>query len=108
MLNNVKIGVKLIGCFVVIFVVVTAMMLSGAKVRMDALHQLDTMYSQYLVAIRQIGDLKANLEKMDGYIYHYIAVPSARNNTLAIINQEKNSIDQIVQNYKGKKLAPEE
>ena len=46
MLNNVKIGVKLMGCFVVIFVVVTAMMLSGAKVRMDALHRLDTIYSQ--------------------------------------------------------------
>jgi len=74
-----------------IFVVVTAMMLSGAKVRMDALHRLDTMYSQYLVAIRQIGELKANLEKMDGYLYHYVAVPSARNNTLASIKQETNS-----------------
>ena len=38
MFNNIKIGVKLIGCFGLIFVVVTAMMLSGAKVRMDALH----------------------------------------------------------------------
>ena len=35
MLNDIKIGVKLIGCFVVIFVIVTAMMLSGAKVRME-------------------------------------------------------------------------
>jgi len=75
MFNNVKIGVKLIGCFAVIFVIVTAMMLSGAKARIDALHRLDTMYSQYLVGIRQIGELKANLEKMDGYLYHYIAVP---------------------------------
>jgi methyl-accepting chemotaxis protein len=108
MFNNVKIGVKIIGCFVMIFVVVTAMMLSGAKVRMDALHRLDTMYSQYLVAIRQIGELKANLEKMDGYLYHYVAVPSARNNTLASIKQETNLIDQIVVAYKGKELAPEE
>jgi hypothetical protein len=45
---------------------------------------------------------------MEGYLYHYVAVPSARNNTLASINQEKNSIDQIVQTYKGKELAPEE
>ena len=41
-------------------------------------------------------------------IYHYIAVPSARNNTVESINQETNSIDQIVQTYKGRKLAPEE
>ena len=96
MLNDIKIGVKLIGCFVVIFVLVMAMMLSGAKVRMDAVHRLDSMYRQYIADIREIGELKASLEKMEGYLYHYIAVPSARNNTLASIKQETNSIDQII------------
>ena len=96
------------GVLCVIFVIVTAMMLSGAKVRMEALHRLDTMYSQYLAASRQIGELKASIEKMDGYFYHYIAVPSARNNILASIKQETNSIDQIIMEYKGKDLAPEE
>ena len=66
------------------------------------------MYRQYIGAIRETGELTASLEKMEAYLYHYIAVPSARNNTLASINQEKNSIDRIVQTYKGKKLAPEE
>ncbi|MCK7467396.1 MAG: MCP four helix bundle domain-containing protein [Desulfosudis oleivorans] len=103
MLNDIKIGVKLIGCFVLIFVIVTAMMLSGAKVRMEALHRLDTMYSQYLAASRQIGELKAGIEKVDGYFYHYIAAPSARNNILASIKQETNSIDQIIMEYKGKR-----
>ena len=83
-------------------------MLSGAKVSMDALHRLDSMYRQYIAAIRETGELKASIEKMEGYLYHYIAVPSARNNTLASIKQETNSIDQIVQTYKGKNLAPEE
>ncbi len=66
------------------------------------------MYRQYVAAIRETGELKASIEKMEGYLYHYIAVPSARNNTMAILSQETNSIDQIVQTYKGKKLAPEE
>ena len=108
MFNDIKVSVKLIGSIAVIFVIVTAMMLSGAKVRMDAISGIDSKYRQYIGAIRQIGELKASLEKMDGYLYHYIAVPSTRNNTLAIINQEKNSIDQIVVDYKGKELAPEE
>ena len=34
--NDIKIGLKIIGCFGLIFVVVTVMMLSGAKVRMNA------------------------------------------------------------------------
>jgi methyl-accepting chemotaxis protein len=45
---------------------------------------------------------------MDVYLYHYVAVPSARNNTLASIKQETNSIDQIVVAYKGKELISEE
>ena len=80
----------------------------SVKVRMNSLHKLDSIYRQYIGAIREIGDLKASLEKMEGYLYHYIAVPSARNNTLASIKQETNSIDQIIQTYKGKELAPEE
>jgi methyl-accepting chemotaxis protein len=108
MFNNMKIGVKIIGCFVAIFVIVTAMMLSGAKVRMDAVRGIDSKYRQYMGAIRETGELKTSLEKMEGYLYHYIAVPSARNNTLASIKQETNSIGRIVQTYKGKALAPEE
>ncbi|MGD0280707.1 MAG: methyl-accepting chemotaxis protein [Smithella sp.] len=108
MFDNVKVGVKLIGCIVVIFVFVTAMMLFSAKVRMDVVHGLDTMYFRYIGTIREIGELKASLGKMQEDIYHYVVVPSARNKTLADINQETNSIDQIVQLYKGKYLAPEE
>ena len=106
--NDIKIGIKVIGCFGTIFVVVTVMMLSGAKVRMDAVRGVDSKYRQYIGSVRGIGELKASLEKMEGYLYHYIAVPSARNNTLASIKQETNSIDQIVQTYKGKELASEE
>ncbi|MCK7469121.1 MAG: MCP four helix bundle domain-containing protein [Desulfosudis oleivorans] len=86
-----------------LFAVVAVMMLCARQYVSDQ----DSMYRQYVAAIRETGELKASIEKLDGYLYHYIAVPSARNNTMAILNQETNSIDQIVQNYKGKKLAPE-
>ena len=102
--NDIKIGLKIIGCFGLLFVVVAVMMLCARQYVSDQ----NSIYRQCIGAIGEIGDLKTSLEKMEGYLYHYVAVPSARNNTLASINQEKNSIDQIVQNYKGKKLAPEE
>ena len=102
--NDIKIGFKVIGCFGLLFVVVAVMMLCARQYVSDQ----DSMYRQYIGSIRETGELKANLEKMEGYLYHYIAVPSARNNTMASINQETNSIDQIVQTYKGKELAPEE
>ncbi len=108
MIDNIKIGVKIIGCLIVIFVIVTAMMLSGAKVRMNAVHKVDSMYIKYVMDIREIGDLKINIEKMEGYLSHYIEVPSERNNTLENIKKETNSIDQIVQAYKNKELTAEE
>ena len=102
--NDIKIGLKVIGCFGLIFSVVTVLMLCARQYVSDQ----DSTYRQYIGAIRETGDLKANLEKMGGELYNYVAVPSARNNTMASIKQETNSIDQIVQNSKGKKLSPEE
>ena len=108
MINNVKLGVKIIGCFAVIFVFVTAMMVGSAKVRMAAVRGMDSMHRQYMVDVKNIVNLKAGLWKTKEYLYHYIAVPSARSNTLQNIKQETNSIDQIVQTYKGKKITDEE
>jgi len=102
--NDIKIGFKVIGCFGLLFIVVAVMMLCARQYVSDQ----DSMYRQYIGAIRETGELKASIDKIEGYLYYYVTVPSARNNTLASINQEKNSIDQIVQTYKGKELAPEE
>jgi len=45
MFNDIKVSVKLIGCIVVISVLVTAMMLTGAKIRMDTVRGLDSISS---------------------------------------------------------------
>jgi len=80
--NDIKIGLKIIGCFGLLFVVVAVMMLCARQYVSDQ----NSIYRQYIGAIGEIGDLNTSLEKMEGYLYHYIAVPSARNNTLAGIN----------------------
>ncbi|HUN55619.1 MAG TPA: methyl-accepting chemotaxis protein [Smithella sp.] len=108
MFDDVKVGVKLIGCIVVIFILVAAMMLFSAKVRMDVVHGLDSMYFKYIGTIREIEELKANLGKIQEDIYHYVVVPSGRNHVLPGINQETNSINQIIQLYKVKYSTPEE
>ena len=102
--NDIKISFKVIGCFGLLFAVVAVMVLCARQYVSDQ----DSMYRQYIETIRETGGLKTSIEKIEGYLYHYIAVPSARNNTMGSINQETNSIEQRVQNYKGKKLVPEE
>jgi methyl-accepting chemotaxis protein len=104
MLNDIKITIKAGAAYTVAILMIVALLLLCIK----GLNQLNTNYLQYVGSIREIGELKAGLENMDAYLYHYIAVPTARDNILASIKQETDSIDQIIQTYKGKELAPEE
>ena len=106
--NNVKIGIKLTGMIAFIFVFCTVYMLSGGKVRMNALRSLDSKYVQYIEDVRKIGEMKTSLGKMRENIYQYIAVPAGRSKIQENIVQETDSINQIVQAYKGKELTSEE
>jgi len=108
MFDNMKIGVKLVGVFALIFVVVTAMMLSGAAVRMKALRTLDSIYHQHVSDIKNLGDLNVHVGKMEKDLYYYINVPSARDKTLTSIKDETASIEQIIQVYKSKKNLNDE
>jgi len=106
MFNRMKMGVKLAGVFAIIFVVVTAMMLSGAAVRMKALRILDSSYRQYVEDIKSIGKIQTGLEKMEKDLYLYVTVPSVRQNILSGIQEETNSIDKMVQILKSKREIP--
>jgi methyl-accepting chemotaxis protein len=108
MFKNMKIGMKVTGSCLLIFVFVTVMMVSGAKVRMSAVHGLDSLYGKYVSDSRKIGELKTDLDKIEKDVYRYIAVPSLRNNTLTSIQQEINSVDQFIQAYQGKEPTGEE
>ncbi|MGD0170002.1 MAG: MCP four helix bundle domain-containing protein, partial [Smithella sp.] len=101
--NDIKIGLKVIGCFSLIFTVALALTLCAHQY----VSKQDSIYRQYTGAIKETAELKAGVGKIEGYLYHYIAAPATRNNTAAGIKQEIASIDQIVQPYQGKSMAPE-
>ncbi|MGO8716912.1 MAG: methyl-accepting chemotaxis protein [Smithella sp.] len=102
--NDIKIGLKVIGCFTLIFAVAMVLTLCAHQY----VSKQDSIYRQYTGAIKETAELKTGIGKMEGYLYHYIAAPAARNNTVAGIKQEIASIDQIVGAYQGKKMLPEE
>ena len=108
MLNNIKVGVKLAGGIVIVCIIATILLSYGVKVRNDDLHKLASVYNQYVGAIREAGYLKTSLEKMEKFLYRYIAVPSERNNILTSIKKETNSIDQMIYIYRSRELTSEE
>jgi methyl-accepting chemotaxis protein len=108
MFDNIKIGVKITGCFAAIFIFVTWMMLYGAHVRKNVVHDIDSLYSQHLGSIKEIGELKSSVKKIQEDVYRYVGVPAERNKMLASIKQETNSVNQIIQVYKSRNLTTEE
>ena len=72
MFNDIKVSVKLIGCIVVISVLVTEMMLTGAKIRMDTVRGLDSIYRQYIETIREteINEVPAPYFFIDQFLHH--------------------------------------
>ena len=106
--NDMNMGIKLTGSLAMIFVIVTAMMLAGAKVRMNVLKLLDSKYSQYVTDIKEISAMNSSFEKMEKGLYRFIAVPSGRDKIQQSIQQETESVNKIIETYQGKKLDMEE
>ena len=92
----------------IVCIIATILLSYGVKVRNDDLHKVASVYNQYVVAIREAEYLKTSLEKMEKFLYRYIAVPSERNNILTSINKETNSIDQMIYIYRSRELTSEE
>ena len=92
----------------IVCIIATILLSYGVKVRNDDLHKVALVYNQYVGAIREAGYLKTSLEKMEKFLYRYIAVPSERNNILTSIEKETNSIDQMIYIYRSRDLTSEE
>lgn len=65
MLNDIKVGVKLIGSIVTVCLIAAAVILYGIKVRNDVVHKVDSVHRQYEINIRDIGNVRVSLEKWE-------------------------------------------
>ncbi|MEN6421720.1 MAG: MCP four helix bundle domain-containing protein, partial [Smithella sp.] len=108
MLNDIKVGIKLIGSIVAICLIAAAVILYGIKVRNDVMHKVDSVHRQYEVNIRDIGNIRVSLEKMGGDIYRYLGAPADRQKTGQEINETISSVNDIMQSYKNRNIGAEE
>ena len=108
MINNIRVGVKLVGSIMLVCIITGALLLVERSVRINSLNKLDSVYRNYTGAILDTGNLETSLDKIEKNLYHYIAVPQSRHNTLTNINQDINSFNQIIQARKNKAITDEE
>jgi len=106
--DNLKVGVKLTGTLVIIFMVGVVLILAGAKLRANALKQYDERYITYVGEIKNIGQFKAQVGALQENIYRYVAVPASRGTLRETIKQEIAAVEQTLKAYQGGKRTADE
>ncbi len=108
LINNIKVGYKLVGSIVFVCLMATGVILYGAKLRIELLHKMDSVHGKYEFEIQKIGDIKAGVEKMRGDIYRYVYVPADRQKMVRNLNENMSSINESMQAYKDRNIDAEE
>ena len=92
MFNNIKIGTKLTGSFLVIVVILIALAMVGYFNIRSIAARSDAMFIQNTAAIKDMGAINASLETIRGDIYRYIDLPPERSKTALSISEQINVV----------------
>ena len=108
MFNNIKMGTKLIGSFLIIVAILIAVAMVGYVNIKSIANRGDAMYKQNTAAVEEMGSINTSLEKMRADLYRYIEVPEERSATAQSINEQVGSINDTMQTYKSRDIGTEE
>ena len=107
-LNNVKIGAKIIGSFVVIIALLVSIAVLGFVNMKKIDDGMTTMYVDRLLPIEQLGHSASTVYKLRGDVYKYVLLPDER----AVIEQELDAlradVDKSLTAYRASFLVQEE
>ncbi|HUN54223.1 MAG TPA: MCP four helix bundle domain-containing protein, partial [Smithella sp.] len=108
-INNIKIGTRLTGSFLLIVVILIAVALTGyINIRSIAIRSA-AIYTQNTAAIEEMGAINASLERIRGDIYRYIDLPPERSKTTQSINEQIRIVNDIIKAYHNRDdITPEE
>jgi len=108
MFNDMKMGTKLLGSFMVIVAILIVVAVIGYINIKSIAKRAEAMYSQNTAAIEDLGSISARLEKMRGDLYRYIDVPAERQKMAQAQNEAVNSVNETMKIYKGRDIGDEE
>ncbi|MGD0279470.1 MAG: MCP four helix bundle domain-containing protein, partial [Smithella sp.] len=108
MFNDIKMGTKLTGSFMVIVAILIAVAMVGYINIKSIANRGDAMYNQNTAAIEDMSAINNSLETMRGDIYRYLDVPADRQKMSQSIDDAINSVNKTMQSYKGRSNGAEE
>ena len=107
-IDNMKIGRKLIGSFLIIAIILAAVAVIG-YVNMKTINDgMTTMYIDRLVPIDQLGTVDAGIYEIRGDVYKYLVIQEKREDSRKNIETVTSSIQKEIDAYKASSLTDEE
>jgi len=91
-IDDMKIGRKLIGGFVIVLIIMSIIALYGYTSAQDAAVRSKDMYETHMAAMEQMGAVSADFQQMRAELYRYIYVPSGRTAATTTMEQLKTDI----------------
>ena len=107
-IDDMKIGKKLIGGFVIVLIIMAVIAVYGYTSAQDAAARSKDMYENKLTAVNQMGLVSADFQQMRAEIYRYIYVPSGRTAASTTIADLKSNIKTNVDAYRKLDLNEKE
>lgn len=108
MLENVKIGKKLIGGFILTIIIMLIIAGTGFIFISDLAIKSEAMYNDHLLPIQQIGVINGAFAQFRGDAYKAMLVPAEKDASLASADTALKTIDDQIVLIEKVNLAPEE
>jgi methyl-accepting chemotaxis protein len=108
LINNLKMRQKLIGSFVIVILIMIAVTIIGANGLATVAQYSETMYTDRLLPIEQLGQAQASMFTIRGDYYKIMAVQAEKDKYFGEMKDNLESIDAVMNSYKATKLLESE
>jgi len=106
--NNLKVGVKLIGGFLIVALIVVGVALVGYSNMQSINAGSASIYADYTLPLEQLGNADTALYTMRGDVYRYILLPNERAAAATAITADIATVNKQIDLYRAQGLADAE
>lgn len=104
MLNNVKMGTKLIGSFLFLALLILVVAVANYLFMQQINNNLSALYNDQLLPIEYLSTAQVNLYEYRAYAFFYIALPEGRATTRPELDASAAALDQALKDYETQVL----
>jgi methyl-accepting chemotaxis protein len=107
-IDDMKIGKKLLGGFLIVVVILAIVAAFGYINAQNAATRSEQMYSDATIPISLLGDVQADFQQLRAEIYRYIYLPETRSALDTTMNDLDANIRKNMQEYRNRQLSDQE